>query len=77
VELENSALRSYTQGKGKVIVPVWAVRAAITFPLGVERTYMWPVALVIRLCPCQLLQHLQACRRRPTVIQLVLTSRLQ
>lgn len=59
---------------GKVVVPVWAVRAAVAFSLGVERTYMWPVALVVRLRPRQLLQHLPACRRRPTVIQLILAS---
>jgi hypothetical protein len=56
------------------LVSVWAVRAAIAITLGVERTYMWPIALIVRLRPRQLLQHLPARRRRSTVIQLILAS---
>jgi len=33
---------------------------------------MWPVAFVIGFSPCQLLQHLPTCRRRPALVQLVL-----
>jgi hypothetical protein len=35
---------------------------------------MWPVALVVRLCARELLEHLAARRRRPPIIELVLAS---
>jgi hypothetical protein len=34
---------------------------------------MWPVAFVVGFGPCQLFQHLSTSRRRPTIIQPVLT----
>ena len=79
VEVDDSARQSYAlekgdEGRERYLVPVWAVRAAIAVTLGVKRTYMWPVALIVRLRPRQLLQHLPASRRRPTVIQLILAS---
>jgi hypothetical protein len=58
-----------------VIVPVWTLRAAIAVPLGIERTDVWPVAFIVRLGPCELLEHLAASRGRPPIIQLILTPR--
>ncbi len=57
-----------------MIVPIRAVRAAIALAFGVERTDVWSVALIVRFCPRELLQHLPSRRRRSTVIQLVLGS---
>jgi hypothetical protein len=36
---------------------------------------MWPVALIIRLGPRELLEHLAAGGGRPPIIQLILASR--
>jgi hypothetical protein len=36
---------------------------------------VWPVAFVVRLGPCELLEHLAAGRRRPPIIQLILAPR--
>ncbi len=35
---------------------------------------MWPVPFVVGFGPCQLLEHLSTCRRRPAFVQLVLAS---
>jgi hypothetical protein len=35
---------------------------------------MWPVPFVVGFGPCQLLEHLPTCRRRPAFVQLVLAS---
>jgi len=35
---------------------------------------MWPVTFIVGFGPCQLLEHLPACRRYPAVVQLVLAS---
>ena len=36
---------------------------------------MWSVALIIRLGPCELLEHLAASRRRAPIIELILAPR--
>jgi hypothetical protein len=55
-----------------VIVPVWTLHAAIAVPLGIERTDVWPVAFIVRLGLCELLEHLMAGRGHPPIIQLIL-----
>ena len=42
-------------------VPIRALAAAIALPLNVERTYMWPIALVVGVGAGELLEHLLSC----------------
>lgn len=41
-----------------LLVTIWALCSAFAFPLGKERAELWSVALVVGVCPGELLQHL-------------------
>jgi hypothetical protein len=56
-----------------VIVPVWALRTAIAFSLGIDKTSVWLVAFTVRLSPRELFEHLTTGRGRLPIIQLILT----
>jgi hypothetical protein len=55
-----------------VIVPVWALRTAIAFSLGIDKTYVWLVVFTIWLSPRELFEHLTTGRGRLPIIQLIL-----
>lgn len=53
----------------RFFMPIWTLRSTVTVSFGKERTNMWSVPLIKRICPRKSFQHLLPSIRTLTNIQ--------